>query len=50
MTPDMVLAAMPLAGLFLLIILPVILTRIWQGRPTASIPGNVSQVARKPAL
>lgn len=46
MTPEMVFATMPLAGLFFLIILPVILARIWQGRTTASLSKGASKTAR----
>ncbi|MCC2642890.1 MAG: hypothetical protein K0S45_3303 [Nitrospira sp.] len=45
MTPDVVLAAMPLAGLCLLVILPVILIRIWKGRTTAPTSGRASETS-----
>jgi hypothetical protein len=49
MTPEMVFATMPLAGLFFLIILPVILIRIWHGSSTDSLPEGASKTAREVA-
>jgi len=47
MTPEMVFATMPLAGLFFLILLPVILIRIWHGSSTDSLPKGTSKTARE---